>query len=174
MADNPVAGTATQVAVDVVGASGPVIMWLALIVFNIAVIKLLQVSLKSLDLSEVLREKATLPATVTTTTTPVVAPPVPVGAAVVAPVPVQNIVEVTKTPGAQVDQPSYSRVSGMVGATVLGCFLWALANIVIFKAFNAPNDVAPLLQNVGTFFLAGASLFAPYAFNQLSSTFKSN
>lgn len=166
MAASPEVGSVAQVAIDVVGASGPIVMWAALVVFNVAVIKLLQISLKNIDLKEVLREKATLPSSTSTSTTTV--PAAGDGN------PAQTTVETSTTPGGKVDQASYSRVAGMVGATVLGCFLWAVANIVIYKAFAAPNDVPSLLQNIGGFFLAGASLFAPYAFNQLSTTFKSN
>lgn len=70
-------------------------------------------------------------------------------------------------------QTSYSRVSGMVGAIVLATFLWSLGNIVLFKAIAQPDDIGKLLENVGAFFLAGASLFAPYAFNQLKNIFGS-
>jgi hypothetical protein len=69
------------------------------------------------------------------------------------------------------DVTSYSRVSGFVGATVMACFFWALGNIVLYKAFVAPAEIRDLLSSLVTYFLSGASLFLPYAFNQLKSAF---
>ena len=70
------------------------------------------------------------------------------------------------------EQTSYSRVAGALGAFVLAASLWALANWLIYAAFWAPDTISPVLDGVGNFFLAGSSLFAPYAFNQLASVFR--
>ena len=66
---------------------------------------------------------------------------------------------------------SYSRVAGFVGATVIATFFWALGNIILYKAFVAPAEIRDLLSSLVTYFLSGASLFLPYAFNQLRSAF---
>ena len=78
-----------------------------------------------------------------------------------------------QTDPAAADPTSYSRIAGIAGAIVLACFLWALGNIILFKAFEVGGIAAikELLQSVAVYFLAGASLFAPYAFNQLKAAF---
>ncbi|MBV8566349.1 MAG: hypothetical protein JO273_12925 [Methylobacteriaceae bacterium] len=68
---------------------------------------------------------------------------------------------------------SYSRAAGMVGAVVLSGFVWALGNVVLYKGYTAPGDIKELLTGVAPFLLASSTLFAPYAFNQLSEVFKS-
>ncbi|MBV9635017.1 MAG: hypothetical protein JOZ40_10345 [Methylobacteriaceae bacterium] len=68
---------------------------------------------------------------------------------------------------------SYSRAAGMVGAVVLSGFVWALGNVVLYKGFTAPTEIKDLLTGVAPFLLASSTLFAPYAFNQLSEVFKS-
>jgi hypothetical protein len=72
------------------------------------------------------------------------------------------------------DATSYSRLSGFVGAIVLASFLWGLGNVILYKAFaeNGPEEIQSLLSSIGSFFLAGAALFAPYAFNQLKGVFQ--
>lgn len=74
-----------------------------------------------------------------------------------------------KTPAPQ--QSSYSRVAGMIGATVLAVFLWAFGNIVLYLSMTNPAGVTEVLSGVGSYFLAGSALFAPYAVNQLRTTF---
>jgi hypothetical protein len=66
---------------------------------------------------------------------------------------------------------SYSRITGFAGTVVLTCFVWALGDAVIYNAYIAPTSVKDMLTGVGPFILAGSALFAPYAFNQLSSVF---
>ncbi len=69
---------------------------------------------------------------------------------------------------------SASRVIAFIGSIVLATFLWALGNVVLFKAVQATDggsDIGSLLSEIGNFFLAGSALFAPYAFNQLSRVF---
>lgn len=67
---------------------------------------------------------------------------------------------------------SYSRLSGFIGSVVLACFLWAISNYVIYASFHEPATIPEYLKSLGSYFLAGASLFAPYAVNQLSKIFK--
>ena len=69
------------------------------------------------------------------------------------------------------DTTSYSRVTGLVGAVIMTSFFWAMANIIIFKAFTAIGDIRPLIGSVQVFFLVGAAMFLPYAFNQIRSAF---
>lgn len=71
------------------------------------------------------------------------------------------------------DATSYSRVAGMLGAVVMATFFWAVGNVVLFKMMTAPAEVEAMLTGVSTFFLAGATLYAPYAVNQLKEAFKS-
>jgi hypothetical protein len=66
---------------------------------------------------------------------------------------------------------SYSRITGFAGTVVLTCFIWALGDAVIYNAYMAPGNVKDMLSGVGPFILAGSALFAPYAFNQLSTVF---
>jgi hypothetical protein len=56
----------------------------------------------------------------------------------------------------------------------MACFLWALGNLFILLIFQGRlSDVKATMDNLSAFFLAGASLFLPYGFNQLKSAFKS-
>lgn len=66
---------------------------------------------------------------------------------------------------------SYSRLTGLIGGTVLAFFLWAFGNVVIYVSLTNPSEIATILSSVGSYFLAGSALFAPYAFNQLRTTF---
>ena len=68
---------------------------------------------------------------------------------------------------------SASRVTGAVGAAVIASFTWAVGNVLIYKAVFKPEDAQVILDGIGNFYLAASALFAPYAFNQLSSIFKS-
>lgn len=124
---------------DWIANSAVFVMWANIIVFNLAIMKLLQIVLRKTDMREALTEKHDVDAS-------------------------------AKKDG----QPpsSYSRLAGLVGAVVLGCFLWALGNVVLYKAFSDPTEVSGLIAGVGGFFLGGAALFAPYAFNQLGIAFK--
>jgi hypothetical protein len=125
-------------------ASAPYVMWLNLVIFNLAIIFLLRLLFRNIDIKEVLREKA-----------PNVAP--------------QSAAAGAAAP----DNTSYSRVTGLIGAVVLAAFFWALGNIILFKAFESIAEVAQLVSAVTTYILAGAALFAPYAVNQLTNIFKS-
>ena len=163
-----------------------IMKWGTIIIFNLAILQLLRVTLGQADFRQAMTEKAPSRATETTTRTMQAVPaavaalvpvPAPAGAATpvaaapagaVAPV----ITDQTITPLVSPSETSYSRVAGMIGAVVLACFVWAVGNVVLYKMFAQPNDVTNLLNSLGTYFLAGASLFAPYAVNQLSTTFK--
>ena len=71
---------------------------------------------------------------------------------------------------------SASRVIASIGSIILATFLWGLGNVVLYKSIistTADTGIKNLLDDIGNFFLAGAALFAPYAFNQLTSVFRS-
>ncbi len=137
-----------------------VVMVVTLIIFNAAIIKLLQVALGPINFRAALREKD--PKVLQATAAAVVA------TAAAAPGGAPPPADPTAA-----DPTSYSRIAGAAGAIVLACFLWGLGNVILYKAFDAGGAAAirELLQNVGIYFLAGASLFAPYAFNQLKAAF---
>lgn len=78
--------------------------------------------------------------------------------------------DATAPPGA--GDTSYSRLSGLIGAVILATFFWAAANVVIYKMLYRPDDVTALLNGIGTYVLGGASLFVPYAANQLREAFR--
>ena len=66
-------------------------------------------------------------------------------------------------------EPSFSRVTGALGATVIGAFFvgvsyWALFGLFFGKSLGN-------LDEVGALVVAGAALFVPYAFNQLRAVF---
>ncbi|HET6971012.1 MAG TPA: hypothetical protein VFH92_07805 [Phenylobacterium sp.] len=69
------------------------------------------------------------------------------------------------------DTTSYSRLTGLAGATVLTAFYWAIGNLVIWKAFTQVGDIRPIVNAVQPIFLIGSALFLPYAFNQLKAAF---
>jgi len=77
-----------------------------------------------------------------------------------------------KTPaGGPTDATSYSRLVGLMGATVLTSLFWALGDVVLYKSLTQISDIRPILDGVGPLFLAGVALFLPYAFNQVRSVF---
>ena len=77
-----------------------------------------------------------------------------------------------KTPeGEPSDATSFSRVTGAIGAVVVGSLFWIVSNIVIGAAIVSPQDVGGIVNGFGKMFLVGAALFLPYAFNQLKSVF---
>lgn len=80
-------------------------------------------------------------------------------------------VRVQEQPAATTDT-SASRVALLIGGLVMAVFLWALGNVVIYTAMTDASKIATLLDSVGTFFLSGSALFAPYAFNQLGTVFQ--
>ncbi len=64
---------------------------------------------------------------------------------------------------------SYSRVTGMIGTSVVASLFWMISNIVIAMAVLDPQSISGVLTDVSKLFLIGAALFVPYAFNQLKS-----
>lgn len=74
-------------------------------------------------------------------------------------------------PGSQVqaDMPSTSRVVAAVGTLVLAAMLLGVGYYTLWSLFTYQSVD---LSSIGTYFLAGSALFAPYAVNQLSSIFK--
>ena len=127
-----------------------IVMALVLLIYNGATIRLLSYALSKVDVSEAVKEKPQ--------------PALPLGRP-----------EAAADPGAVVpigpDDTSYSRVAGMIGAVVMAAFFWAVGNVVLYKAFLDPGSINNLVGSLGTFFLGGASLFLPYAFNQLREAF---
>lgn len=119
-----------------------IILWVSLAIMDVGVLALLRIGFGQIDLRNALREKA-----------PDAQPQQQPG---------------PNVPVADADNTSYSRVAGFIGAMVLACFLWATGNFVVYYAFQDPTQIAPLLGSIGSYFLAGASLFAPYAVNKLS------
>lgn len=71
--------------------------------------------------------------------------------------------------GASTGAVSYSRVAGIVGATVVGSLFWVISNIVIATAIVSPAEVPNILSGISTLFLVGTALFLPYGFNQLKA-----
>jgi hypothetical protein len=78
----------------------------------------------------------------------------------------------TTTQTAPDDNPSFSRVAGVLGGGVLASFFWGLGNIILHYAFTDPSKISGIVSGSQPFLLAGSALFAPYAFNQLSTVFK--
>lgn len=79
-------------------------------------------------------------------------------------------------PGEPENQPnigSFSRVAGSFGAMALTAATVGISYWLIYALFSeSSSSISETLKSVGFFFLAGSTLFAPYAFNQLSSLFK--
>jgi hypothetical protein len=67
---------------------------------------------------------------------------------------------------------SSSRTAAFLGSLVLVAALWAFANYSVWAAFWDPAAIGKSLDAFKSFFLAGAALFAPYAFNQLGTAFR--
>lgn len=130
-----------------------VVGWVSIAILDLGVISLLRVTLSGVNIRAVLREKD--PGSQ------------PTGTQAVA-----DVAPGAAAPDPALDNTSYSRLSGFIGSVVLACFLWAIGNIVIYLAVTDIDKIPTFLNAIGTYFLAGASLFAPYAFNQVSKVFK--
>jgi hypothetical protein len=137
-----------------------VVVCLSLAILDLGVIVLLRVALSGINIRSVLREKD--------------ADSQPPGTKAIAENPVQAVAgDDSQSQGdPALDNTSYSRVAGFIGAVVMACFLWALGNILLFDAINSPTTITTLLSSMSTYFLTGSALFAPYAFNQVSKVFK--
>ena len=66
---------------------------------------------------------------------------------------------------------SFSRTAGAFGAMALAASLVGISYCIIFDLFYNSGSNLKNLQSAGWYFLAGAALFAPYAFNQLAKIF---
>ena len=97
-------------------ASSTVVAWLTLAIYNGAIIRILSVSISSASMKQALREKD---------------PASNIAAASNA----ARQEEAGEAPTA-LDNTSYSRAAGMIGATVMACFLWALGNLFILLIFQ--------------------------------------
>lgn len=65
---------------------------------------------------------------------------------------------------------SFSRTAGAFGAMALAAAVIGVSYWLVYALFyDQPINV---LKDASWFFLSGSALFAPYAFNQLSSVFK--
>ncbi|HMD63081.1 MAG TPA: hypothetical protein VKF83_03795 [Stellaceae bacterium] len=149
---------------DVLSWTGPIALWVILFFFDITTIKVLRDCVSFASISDALKEKSNS----------VVShgePSVPPGS-VAIPSAIPAIAPASLPGTAEGGQTSYSRLAGLIGAIVLTTFFWALANIVIVKAFTAPDEISKILSSLGPLILAGSALFAPYAFNQLGQMFK--
>lgn len=67
------------------------------------------------------------------------------------------------------DVPSTSRLGAAVGTLVLAVMALGVGYYMLWSLFTQQSVD---LSSIGTYFLSGSALFAPYAFNQLSSIFK--
>ncbi|MGR5550681.1 hypothetical protein [Vibrio sp. DNB22_12_1] len=80
---------------------------------------------------------------------------------------------VSGKPENQLNLGSFSRVAGSFGAMALTAATVGISYWLIYALFSENStSISETLKSVGFFFLAGSALFAPYAFNQLSSLFK--
>lgn len=68
------------------------------------------------------------------------------------------------------DVPSTSRLGAAVGTLVLAVMALGVGYYMLWSLFTQQSVD---LSSIGTYFLSGSALFAPYAFNQLSSIFDS-
>lgn len=67
---------------------------------------------------------------------------------------------------------SFSRIAGAFGSIALAVAVIGVSYWLIYTLFYGNMDNLDKLKEAGWFFLSGSALFAPYAFNQLSSVFK--
>jgi hypothetical protein len=143
---------------NVIENSAAFVMWGSLIILNLATIRLLTWGLGQVNVRDVLREKD----------------PNAAKAAMAASLEARVTGSAGEATGLPLDATSYSRVAGFVGTIVMASFLWALSNIIVYKAFvqGGTDEIQKIPSSVGSFFLAGASLFAAYAFNQIKSAFQ--
>jgi hypothetical protein len=72
-----------------------------------------------------------------------------------------------KGPSGPIESTSYSRVTGLFGAVIVTAFFWAMGDVILWYIFEAPEKAEAIIDGVWKFFILGAALFLPYAFNQL-------
>ncbi len=69
------------------------------------------------------------------------------------------------------EPPSASRIGMALGTLVLAVVVLGVGYYIVYALFM-DVDLTKKLDKIHYYFLSGAALFAPYAFNQLSSIFK--
>jgi len=71
---------------------------------------------------------------------------------------------------------SYARVSGAIGSIAIASLFVAISYWLIFALFfgngKGAYDVGSRINSMSGFFIAGAALFLPYAFERLTSFFR--
>ena len=79
---------------------------------------------------------------------------------------------------------SYSRVSGAVGSMVLAAMVGGLGYYILYAVFfnhcllstelteDGQKKIVDLFYSLRYYFLGASALFAPYAFNRLTTIFK--
>lgn len=70
---------------------------------------------------------------------------------------------------------SYAKVSGAIGSVAIAALFVGLGYYILFAMFteNAENfTLDKKIDGLQTYFLAGAALFLPFAFEKLSEIFK--
>lgn len=65
---------------------------------------------------------------------------------------------------------SFSRTAGAIGAMGLAATTIGIGYWLVYSLFYDPSPLTEL-NNIGWYYLSGSALFAPYAFNRLSSIF---
>lgn len=68
-------------------------------------------------------------------------------------------------------KPSFSRLCGAIGMIIMAAILLGVGIYGIWSLFE--NGGAAGIKDMGSLFLAGSALFAPYAFNQIKAAFQS-
>lgn len=69
-------------------------------------------------------------------------------------------------------ETSSSRVIGFIGGMTMTCFVWAVANIVVFLGIYNASAVTNFLSAIGGFLMSGTALFLPYAVNKITDVAK--
>ena len=69
-----------------------------------------------------------------------------------------------------IQKPSFSRLAGAIGSIGLAAVFIGIGYWIIYSLFSGGKLEA--LDGIGTYFLSGSAIFAPYALNQLGKVFK--
>lgn len=81
-----------------------------------------------------------------------------------------------KQPASTEPDISYARVSGAIGSIAIASLFVGMSYWILYALFfgtgTGAYDIASKINAMGGFFIAGAALFLPYAFDRLSSIFK--
>ena len=71
---------------------------------------------------------------------------------------------------------SYARVSGAIGSIAIASLFVGMSYWILYALFfgngTGAYNIAAKINSMGGFFIVGAALFLPYAFERLSSIFK--